>query len=122
MCAPTDPDSALLSLALTEEDSRSLVDALGGSRVVESVGQIQQHVEGLAIDWIPVETDSVYVGRELGDAKIRTRTGASIVAVIRGDEAFPAPGPDFPMQADDMLVVVGTPPGIEQTRLVLSTG
>jgi TrkA domain protein len=44
---------------------------------------------------------------------VRSRTGVSIVAVIRDETAFPAPGPDFGLEADDTLVVVGTAGGIE---------
>jgi TrkA domain protein len=41
------------------------------------------------------------------------------VAVLRGEQAIPAPGPDTPLQAGDTVVVVGTPKGIAAlTRLL----
>jgi TrkA domain protein len=45
-----------------------------------------------------------------------------VVAIIRKDRAFPAPGPDFRLEADDTLLVVGTPRGIEELSVILRTG
>jgi TrkA domain protein len=52
------------------------------------------------------------------DTQARSRTGVSIVAVLRAQTAFPAPTPDSGFQAGDTAVVVGTPsrrPGAGQT-------
>ena len=46
----------------------------------------------------------------------RTRTGSSIVAVIRDGESIPAPGPDFPLLAGDVIVGVGTAEGLASMR------
>jgi TrkA domain protein len=69
-----------------------------------------------------VRADSVYVGRTIGDARIRTRTGVSVVAIVRGEEAVPAPGPEERLQSADYLVVVGTAGGVEQTVELLRNG
>jgi K+/H+ antiporter YhaU regulatory subunit KhtT len=45
-----------------------------------------------------------------------------MVAVIRGDEAHPAPGPKFRIEKADTLVVVGTTDGIEGTPSILASG
>jgi TrkA domain protein len=44
------------------------------------------------------------------------------VAVVRGDDAIAAPGPDQRLEADDTLVVVGTPRGIEDLVVILRAG
>jgi TrkA domain protein len=74
------------------------------------------------IDWLPVREDSAYAGRTIGDARIRTRTGVSVVAIVRGDEAVPAPGPDERLDNGDYLVVVGTARGVEQAVELLRAG
>jgi len=51
-----------------------------------------------------------------------TLTGVSVVAVLRGEVAFPAPGPDFLMEPGDTLVVVGTAEGIETATKILRVG
>jgi TrkA domain protein len=115
---PEDPDSCRDVVALSESDSRTLAEMLGGSRVAEELDRLQQ-VEGLAIDWLPLSSKSRYAGEPLGKTEARSRTGASIVAILRGEEAFPAPGPDFLMEAGDTLLVVGTPRGIEDLAILL---
>lgn len=122
VCSPQDLDAVALNLDLSEDESHALADALGGSTIVESTTSLVQQVEGLAIDWLTVGADSPGVGRSIGETRVRTRTGASVVAVIRGDDANPAPGPEFVMHAGDTLVVVGTSEGIESVRAILISG
>ena len=116
-----DPDTSREVIALDPEDSAALAEMLGASRVSEQLDRLQT-VEGLAIDWLPVSADSPFAGRTIGDTQARSRTGTSIVAVIRGDKAVPAPGPDFGLEAGDTLLVVGTPRGIEELSVILRTG
>jgi K+/H+ antiporter YhaU regulatory subunit KhtT len=49
------------------------------------------------------------VGKTIGDLRIRTSTGASIVAVVRGEEVVPNPGPEIALRAGDLVGVLGTP-------------
>jgi TrkA domain protein len=118
----SDPDAFRRILVLGDKDARTLAEILGGSRVAEELAQLQQRIEGLAIDWLPVREDSPYAGRTIGDARVRTLTGVSIVAVLRGEHAVPAPGPEFALEAGDYLVVVGTPRGIEEVVELLHRG
>lgn len=85
----------------------------------EAVGPVEHEIEGLAIDWITLPEDSSFAGKTLGDGRIRTRTGVSVVAVVRGENTVPAPGPAFIFQAGDVAVAVGTPPGIAEARTIL---
>ncbi|HET9310117.1 MAG TPA: cation:proton antiporter regulatory subunit [Actinomycetota bacterium] len=117
-----DPDTASESVVLDEEDARTLGELLGSSRVVEELGKLRQRIEGLALDWLPIDASSPFVGRTIGDTGARTRTGVSIVAVVRGDDAIPAPEPDQGLEAGDTLVVVGTPRGIEDLVVILRAG
>ena len=117
-----DPDTCREVVELDEEDSHTLAELLGGSRVAQHLMRLQQSVQGLGIDWLPVLPSSPFVGRTIGDTAARTRTGVSVVAVLRGDAAHPAPGPDVELAAGDTLVVVGTPRGIEALSVLLRTG
>ncbi|MGH8946256.1 MAG: cation:proton antiporter regulatory subunit [Acidimicrobiia bacterium] len=122
VCTADDPDAAVVSLNLSDDDSHALSASLGGSTVIPNLNDLQQRIEGLAIDWLSVDPGTPYAGKTIGDARIRTRTGVSVVAVIRGDEPHPAPGPDFHMEASDTLVVVGTPEGIKSVDEILTVG
>lgn len=121
LARPEDPDSAF-TVALTEQESQALAELLGGSQVITHLHDLQQRIEGLAIDWLSLSGDSPYAGRQLGDARIRTRTGVSVVAILRGESAIPAPGPEDGLRASDTLVVVGRPEGIEAVEELLQAG
>jgi TrkA domain protein len=116
-----DPDAAQEVVRLTSEESDTLAELLGSSRVVARLAQLQQQVEGLAIDWLPIVAGSPYAGGTIADTQARTRTGVSIVAVLHNDTATPAPQPDFRFQVGDTLVVVGTTAGIKALSRLLGT-
>src|SRR5919197_1762589 len=107
-----DPDTCREVVQLTEEEADTLADMLGVARIAGRLAELRQRIEGLAIDWLELRPGSPYAGRPLGDTQARSRTGTSIVAVLRGEQAIPAPSPDLPLQAGDPAVVVGTPEGI----------
>jgi TrkA domain protein len=117
-----DPDESKRLLGLSPDDARTLAELLGATRVAQQLADLQQRVEGLAIDWLPVRADSPFAGRTIGDTQMRSRTGVSVVAIVRGDDAVPAPGPDVVVESGDYLVVVGTARGIEEAVALLRTG
>ncbi|MDH3302494.1 MAG: cation:proton antiporter regulatory subunit [Acidimicrobiia bacterium] len=116
-----DPDICTTVMHLTPSEARTLSEALGGSTVTEVSRVVEQRIEGLAIDWVEVADDSSFADRSIADGMFRTRTGVSVVAVIRGSETVAAPGPDFVFTSGDVAVVVGTPAGIDQVRTLLSS-
>ncbi|HEY3239595.1 MAG TPA: cation:proton antiporter regulatory subunit [Acidimicrobiia bacterium] len=119
--AADDPDAVRAGVALTAEESANLAELLGGTQLTASLTDLQHSIEGLALDWVPVPAGSPFAGRSIAAAGVRSTTGVSIVAVLRPGtgggqapaHAFPAPRPDFVLQAGDTVVVVGTPEGIE---------
>lgn len=122
VCDASDPDTAMQTLELTDDERRALIEILGGSRIAEQLSQLQHNIEGLAIDWLPIPGTSPFAGRQLRDTQARTRTGVSIVAVLRDGTAVPAPGPDDELRAGDTLVVVGKPEGIRLLGELLRSG
>ena len=116
-----DPDASTTALHLSRDDTRTLSELLGGTQVSETITAVQQRVEGLAIDWLKVPPGSRFEQATIADGQFRTRTGASIVAIVRGDETIPAPGPDHSFRAGDVIVAVGTPGGLTQMRELLES-
>jgi TrkA domain protein len=80
---------------------------------------LQRHAEGLIVEQLPVPADSPYARRPLGDTQARTRTGASIVAVLRQGAAVTSPTPDFVLLPGDLVVTVGTQAAIDQVAQIL---
>jgi CPA2 family monovalent cation:H+ antiporter-2 len=48
------------------------------------------------------------VGKTLGAVDLRNRTGATVIAVVRGEESFTSPGAEFTIAAGDILVLVAS--------------
>ncbi len=122
VCQPGDPDTTEVAVALTEDEAHSLVEALGILSVAHDGGEQTYKVEGLVFEWVEVADDTAVTGRSIGDLRIRTRTGASIVAVLRAEGSVPAPDPQFVIEAGDTLVVAGTSDGVKAVRDLLGTG
>ena len=114
-----DPDACRQVLRLEEDEVRTLADLLGASQVAETVNHLQQSVEGLTIDWVPVGEFSQCTGRSLGNLGVRAQLGASIVAVMRGGRTIASPADDFVLAPGDTAVVVGTQEGIREMFALL---
>jgi TrkA domain protein len=115
-----DPDATAATIELTGEESEVLAELLGAPRVIERLSRLREQVAGLATEGVPIQPGSAFVGATLGDTAIRTRTGASVVAVLRGDEVVASPTPDFRFQAGDRLIVVGTETGVTAVGRLLT--
>lgn len=115
-----DPDACSTVLHLNLDDTRTLAELLGASSVSEAVGAVQR-VEGVALDWILIPTDAPQTSATIGERRLRTRTGASVVAVVRKGTTLPAPGPEVRLEPGDVVVAVGTPDGLRQVRDLLGT-
>jgi len=117
-----DPAEATPVFTLGEDEVPTLVEVLGGSRVTEKLARLEEFVEGLSLDWLQVVPGSPVAGATLASAGIRARSGVSVVAVLRDDRTYPAPGPEFGIAAGDTLVVVGTPEGLAAAAGILRAG
>lgn len=111
-----DPDKCAMQITMSANDTRTLGELLGTSQVNAAVQAVQQDIEGLAIEWITIDRDSPVAGTTIADTQMRTRTGVSIVAVIRDHVPHPAPGPEFDLIAHDVVVGVGTIEGLARVR------
>ncbi|GAA2613434.1 cation:proton antiporter regulatory subunit [Dactylosporangium fulvum] len=117
-----DPDTSVVSVALAADEANALAEYLGTARIVEQLAEMQRQVAGLVTEQLVITPGSPYAGRALGDTRARTRTGASIVAVVRGSEVIASPRPDFGLHAGDLVVVVGTAAGTEGVATLLTDG
>ncbi|HKJ54825.1 MAG TPA: TrkA C-terminal domain-containing protein [Nitriliruptoraceae bacterium] len=119
VCSPDDPDRSQLTVRLSEDEAHSLVESLGVLQIDEGQGPRTYEVEGLVFEWLEVEPGSPTVGHSIADLAIRTRTGASVVAVLRESGPVPAPEPEFVLDVGDTLVVAGTTAGVDAVRALL---
>jgi len=109
----SDPDRVAECATMTADEAHCLAELLGGTSVTERLDVLRHEIAGLAIDWLPISPGSQYAGKTIADTEMRTRTGVSIVAIVRGDQPIPAPGPAEELRLGDTAVVVGTAEGID---------
>ncbi|GIH95861.1 hypothetical protein Psi01_64910 [Planobispora siamensis] len=117
-----DPDRACETVKLNDEEADALVELLGAPRIVQRLNALHRDVEGLVSLQLPIPSGSRYDGRPMGDARVRTRTGASIVAVVRSGQVVASPGPEFVLTGDDIVVVVGSPESTAAVADIFSHG
>jgi monovalent cation:H+ antiporter-2, CPA2 family len=91
----------------------------GGDRLFARLRQASQAIE---VEWVRLSEGQVpekdegenltkrgLLGHTIGDLGVRSETGVSILAVVRGDEVIPNPGADLALEAGDAVGVLGTP-------------
>ena len=114
-------DSEKVSLRLSEDEAHTLAELLGGTQITETLTALDQ-IPGLSIDWFTVDYDDHIAGQPLGDPADAGVAGLTIVAVVRGDSANPAPAPDFKVFPGDTLVVAGAPDKVVKAFAYFRTG
>ncbi|MFC8957571.1 cation:proton antiporter regulatory subunit [Streptomyces sp. NPDC057101] len=101
-----DPDACAEAVHLTEAESASMIDALTPAH--HSPTLLHTTDLGLVAERMELSAHSPWNGRLLSDTRLRTRTGASVVAVLRRTGAVPAPPAHFRLAGGDVLIVIGT--------------
>lgn len=119
---PDDPDACLASLPLTSDEAGALANLLGAPQLVAQLTEEQEDVPGISTRQLTIKTTSPYDGRTLADTQIRTRTGVSVVAVMRAGQVHPSPTPDFLFTVGDLVVAVGTAEGLDAATKILHHG
>ena len=117
-----DPDQARPVFRLTDEEADAVAQILGAPRIAERFTELTREVPGLEAGQIAIQPGSVFVDRPLGDTRARTRTGASIVAIVRNQQVLASPAPSEMLRAADVLIVVGTEAGIEGVQRLVDKG
>ena len=115
-----DPDSCRDSIAMTDDEATALADLLGGSIILSQLSGLTAQTAGVYTEQLLLPADSPYLNRPLGDTKTRTRTGVSIVAIVRGAEVIPSPTPAVVLDPGDTIVAVGTREGLDALGRLLS--
>ncbi|BBZ49162.1 cation:proton antiporter regulatory subunit [Mycobacterium heidelbergense] len=120
--AADDPDQARPVLHLTDDEAEAVAQILGAPRIAERFTELSRQVPGLETGQIHLVAGSPFVDHPLGDTHARTRTGASIVAIVRNEEVLASPGPSEMLRAQDVLIVIGTEDGIAAVEQIIDKG
>lgn len=101
-------------IELTDEEARNMGAILSGTYFQPAAESTMALIaRELTIEWVRVDNRSSLRERTLRELGIREKTGATIVALMRGDRLIPNPSPDERIQENDTLMAVGN---LEQVR------
>jgi TrkA domain protein len=112
-------DDDAVTVRLDEEEAHTLAELLGGTRIVESIAELDE-LPGVPIDWMTVDEGDAIVGRSLGE--VPAASGVAIVAIVRDDHAHPSPGAEFVVQPGDTVVAVGPTEQIAEVFRAMNDG
>jgi TrkA domain protein len=112
-------DGATDTIAMSGDEANAVAEILGAPQLTVRLAMLQRQADELIVEQLPIPPDSPFAGLPLGDTQARTRTGASIVAILRHGAALPSPAPDFVLSTGDLVVTVGTQEAVDQVARIL---
>jgi TrkA domain protein len=112
-------DGAVGSVSLSGDEANAVAELLGAPQLVARLADLQEQAGDLVTEQLPIPAASPYDGRPLGDTQARTRTGASIVAILRNGVMHPSPTPEFALSGGDLVITVGTREGVDAVAKIL---
>ena len=111
-------DEAAFSFRLTVEEAAVLADALLAGH--DDPRLLRADELGLVAERVALSSVSRWNGQPLGSTRLRTRTGASVIAILRGSNPIPSPAAAFRLVGGDTLIVVGTREGADAAAALLT--
>ena len=105
-----DEEEPTCVISLTEDEAKELGFLLAGTTYQPVAPERMELImKEMVMEWVKVGERSELVGRTIAQAQIRKKTGASIVAIIRGEDMLVNPDPSTTdIKSGDILVVAGT--------------
>jgi len=77
------------------------------------MSEIAEALAGASTETLVVGADSAAAGKTIGELKLRSRTGATVIAVVRDGHTDINPGAEHSFRAEDVIVILGTPEQID---------
>lgn len=86
----------------------------GQSRSSRALSSKISGLDALEIERFELRQGSATIGRTLSELELRRTTGATVLAVKRGEVIHPSPSGDFCLELSDTIVVMGEPSAIDK--------
>jgi CPA2 family monovalent cation:H+ antiporter-2 len=88
--------------------------------VVHHIGGVDQLFAGLGTPTpVEIRPRAAVVGKTLAEIKLRGLTGATVLAIQRGDDSIPVPSGHEQLKQGDILAIAGTRESIEAAKALL---
>ena len=108
-------------LRFTDKVRRSLYAPLyEANHEYHTLMQLQMADHLLELVWIRLPDDSPFIGKTIRELDIRSRTGVSVVGIMRDKEVFPNPDIEYGFAAGDSIAVMGNPQQLDVLQKQIS--
>lgn len=84
--------------------------------------QLKRTSRMIETEWVRLPEKSELAGKTLGELELRSQIGISVVALIRGEDVIPNPGPEDHLEPGDMVGTLGTRDQTEAFRALANGG
>lgn len=99
------------AVTLWDEQARAVAAIMAGSFAGPAgsgtARGVQEALDDLAFDWVSLDPGSPATEHTIGDLAIRSRTGVTVMTIVRGHGVVHDPAPQEVLRAGDRLVVAG---------------
>jgi len=111
-----DEDEPDFMVKLSDEEARQMGTILVGVDYQPVADErVELLLKSVRIEWVKVSPESELVNKKIIDCRLRTKTGATIIAIQRGKDMIGSPDVDETILPGDILMIVGNR---EQTKKV----
>jgi CPA2 family monovalent cation:H+ antiporter-2 len=86
----------------------------------KQLDELNQFLVGTTTDIFLIVEGSRAVGKSLQELDLRSRSGATVIAVVRDGKSFHDAGPDFVLAGGDMLVLLGGHKALDDAGQILN--
>jgi TrkA domain protein len=116
--AGSDEDEPDFSIKLSDEEARQLgTILLGVDYQPVADDRVELFLKRIRIEWVQVLPGSELANKKIIDSRIRTKTGATIIGIQRGEDMIGSPDVNEVILPGDILMVIGNR---EQTKCLES--
>jgi TrkA domain protein len=110
----SDEDEPDFTIKMTDEEARQVgTILLGADYQPVTDDRMELLLKNIRIEWFLIAATSELANKKIIDSKIRSKTGATIIAIQRGKEMIGSPDVNEVILPGDVLMVVGNR---QQTR------
>ena len=104
-----DEDRPCDVIKVDDEEAQQISNLLGRPMVTApDLEKLELALGEMEIEWVELKSGSPLVGRTLNNFPLRTETGASIVAIMRSEQAIPNPDVDTEFEVHDTVLLIGS--------------
>lgn len=103
-------------LARREELEEADRPSVERARLLDDLVMAARHVD---MRWLSVSPESALAGQTLAASQLRSRTGVSVVAIVREGALIGNPGPEDVIRAGDRVAVIGSPEQLPAAEALL---